>query len=142
ANGRSVLGGYRPDTWQRDVDSTSTYITGAATISGTNHDYTVRASGVSAATVFEGFVVVGSINTKTSGNSYAIYITSSTGSLAIQNNIIFAGRGGAGANGAVGANGLAGVDGTGRSADPAAYDAKIATGSPCDSANDRAYGNG
>ena len=141
-NGRSVLGGYRSDTWQRDVESTSTYITGAATIASTNHDYTVRAVSVTSATAFEGFVVVGAINTKTGGNSYAIYIANAGAGLAIQNNIVFAGRGGQGANGTVGANGPDGVDGVGRSADPAGYDAKVATGSPCSAADNRAYANG
>lgn len=142
ANGRSVLGGYRPDTWQRDVASTSTYITGAATIASTTHDYTVRAMSITSSTVFEGFVVVGSVNTKTSGNSYAFYVATSNGNLAIQNNIVFAGRGGPGANGSVGANGTIGVDGVGRSSNPTGYDAKITTSSPCTSAHNRAYANG
>jgi hypothetical protein len=142
ANGRSLLGGYRPDTWQRDVASTSTYITGAATIATTNHDYTVRGTSITSATVFEGFVVVGSVNTKPSGNSYAIYIATANTNLAIQNNIVFAGRGGPGANGSIGGNGPLGVDGTGRSSDPAGYDAKTTTGSPCSAANNRAHANG
>jgi hypothetical protein len=142
ANGRSVLGGHRSDTWQRDVASTSTYITGAATFTATNHDYTVRAVSITSATVFEGFVVVGPVNTKASGNSYAIYIATSNGSLAIQNNVVFGGRGGPGTNGSVGGSGAVGVNGSGRSSDPAGYDAKITTGHPCDATNNRQYTNG
>ena len=108
SNGRSLLGGYAPDSWQRNVASTGTYITGAATINGTNHDYTVRAASITSATVFEGFVVLGSINTKTSGNSYAIYVSASSSTLVIHNNVVVAGIGGEGGNGASGAGGVLG----------------------------------
>lgn len=142
--GRSLLGGHRPDTWQRDVASTSTYITGAATFASTNHDYTVRAINITSTTTFEGFVVVGSVNNKASGNSYGIYVSGSNSTLSIINNVVFGGRGGAGSNGATGASGPFGVDGTGRPANPPGYDAKIATGTGfCDPAtNDRQYTNG
>ncbi len=143
ANGRSLLGGFRPDTWQRDVAATGTYITGVATVPTTNHDFTVRADAITSPTVFEGFVVIGSVNDKPGGNSYGIYVTDSDGDLAIQNNVVLAGRGGPGSTGTTGTNGDIGVDGTGRTAGNASlYDAKETTGSPCTSANDRQQANG
>ena len=142
SNGRSLLGGYAADSWQRNVASTGTYITGVATIPSTNHDYTVRALSITSATVFEGFVVLGSSNTKTAGNSYAIYVSSANASLAIQNNVIIAGTGGEGGNGSSGSTGAFGVNGTGRSSNPAGYDAFETNGSPCSSTNNRQYANG
>ncbi len=66
------------------------------------------AIGITAATIFEGFVVRGSANTKTGGNSYAIYVSGSNGNLAIDSNLIYAGRGGPGAAGTAGGSGRPG----------------------------------
>ena len=142
ANGVSVLGGYNPDTWQRDVAATGTYITGAATFAATNHAYTVSAINITSASVFQGFVVEGPVNGKPGGNSYAIYIASSNANLAIENNVVLAGRGGPGANGAAGANGAPGADGVGRSSNPVAYDSVYGDATPCTSASNRSYANG
>jgi hypothetical protein len=142
-NGKSLLGGHRPDNWQRNIFGASTLITGAATLAATNHDYTVLANGITVATTFEGFVVVGPVNTKTRGNSYAIYVSASSPNLSILGNVVYGGRGGPGTNGGAGTSGATGVDGTGRPANPAAYDAKVTTGTgSCDVANNRAYTNG
>jgi hypothetical protein len=131
-SGRSMLGGFNPDSWLRNVASTSTYITGAATFSSTNHDYTVTAQNITTTTtVFEGFVVVGPINSKTGGNSYAIYVSGSNASLQIINNVVVAGRAGPGTGGSAGLNGASGQDGTGRTQDPAGYDTVNAGITPC-----------
>jgi hypothetical protein len=140
-NGKKLLGGYLPDTWQRHVATTNTIIDGVSSFG--NHDQTVIASGITLPTVFEGFVVHGSVNTKTGGNSYAIYVAGGNGSLAIQSNLIYGGAGGPGAQGSAGAAGLQGSDGTGRNSNPVAYDALITSGTgQCDPSNNRVYSNG
>ncbi|HUS31328.1 MAG TPA: MopE-related protein, partial [Kofleriaceae bacterium] len=101
-NGVAMLGGHRPDNWQRDVAGTGTMITGVGTIATTTHDYTVRAVSITSATMFEGFLVIGSVNSKTGGNSYAIYVSGASSSLTLRSNIIFSGRGGPGSTGGVG----------------------------------------
>jgi len=142
-SGRSLLGGYSPDTWLRNVASSTTYITGVATISGTNHDFTVRALSVASTTLFEGFVVIASINSKTAGNSYGIYVSASSTNLTIRSNMVLAGRGGPGQNGTNGTGGVTGTAGTGRSSNPTAYDAFTTTGtSSCDASNNRQWTNG
>jgi hypothetical protein len=144
-NGRSLLGGYRPDNWVRDLAATGTVIVGVASIGP--HDITVDASNITAATVFEGFAVYGSVNSKPGGNSYAIYAAGSNASLAIRSNVVLAGRGGPGSSGANGSDGGNGSNGAGRNPNlgvsDAPYDAKVTTGAgACASTNDRAYTNG
>jgi hypothetical protein len=143
ADGRNLLGGYAWDTWARDVAATDTQIAGFSA-SG-NHDRTVIATNITSPTVFEGFVVLGSVNTKPSGNSYAIYVSNS-GGLSILNNAIFGGRGGAGATGPTGPAGALGVNGGGRpNPDPLrTYNVKQAVlGTPqCDAQNNRLIANG
>ncbi|HJQ19249.1 MAG TPA: hypothetical protein VJ867_02800 [Gemmatimonadaceae bacterium] len=136
ANGRNLLGGFAPETWQRHLSSTNTIIDGVSTAPGTNHDRTVVATGITSATLFEGFVVRGPVNTKTGGNSYALYVANS-GGLTIRNDVIYGGVGGPG-------NG--GIDGTATSV-PAngavGLDAKVATGTgQCDASNNRFPTNG
>ncbi len=141
-NGKSMLGGYRADTWERHLATTATVIQGVS--STVNHDRTVIASGITSATLFEGFVVRGAFNTKTSGNSYAVYIANSNSNLTLRDNVINAGRGGPGSAGGVGGNGTTGVDGTGRTEATASdYDAFVTSGTGyCDTANNRSYTNG
>jgi hypothetical protein len=141
-SGRSVLGGFSPDTWQRDVANTVTYITGAATFAATNHQYTVLAQNITTATTFEGFVVEGPVNSLPSGNSYGIYISGSNNNLVVKNNTVLAGRAGPGTNGGAGLNGAGGVDGTGRTSNPVLYDTKYAAATPCTSVDNRSYTNG
>jgi hypothetical protein len=106
--GKNLLGGYTA-TFTRDLANTSTEITGAS--SAGVHDRTVIATNITTATLFEGFVILGSDNVKASGNSYAIYISGSSSALTIRANQIFAGRGGPGGAGASGTNGTAGANG-------------------------------
>ncbi len=141
-NGKNLMGGYRADTWERHVATTSTVIAGVLT-SGA-HDRTVVAASITSATVFEGFVVRGSFNAKSGGNSYAVYISNSNANLVVRDNQIFAGRGGPGGAGMPGTKGIAGANGLGAGPPPdAAYDAKTATGSGfCATTNNRQYSNG
>jgi hypothetical protein len=140
-NGISVLGGHQPDTWQRHVTTTNTVIQGAGALG--SHQFAVRATGVSAATVFEGFVVRGPSNGSLGGNSYAMYVANSNANLTIRNNVIFGGRGGPGSAGSTGSNGAPGVDGGGRAANPTGYDAFITTGTEfCSASNNRQLSNG
>jgi hypothetical protein len=141
-NNRSLLGGYQWDTWARDAAGTSTQISGVSSTG--NHDRTVIASNITTPVTFEGFVVRGAVNGKTGGNSYAIYVSGSSGSLSIVNNLVIAGRGGPGADGSGGSDGLTGVAGAGAAGNPVAYDAHQTTGAaPCAAgSNNRQYGNG
>jgi hypothetical protein len=59
-NGKNMLGGYRSDTWERHVATTSTVIQGVQSVG--NHDRTVIAASITSATLFEGFVVRGAFN--------------------------------------------------------------------------------
>ena len=143
ANGRNLLGGYAWDTWERDVAATDTQIAGVSSTG--NHDRTVIATNITSATLFEGFVVLGAVNSKPGGNSYAMYVSNS-GGLAIRNNAVFGGRGGPGVTGSSGGAGLLGVAGGGRPVpDPLrTYNVKQATlGNPqCDAQNNRLIANG
>lgn len=140
ADGVNLHGQYQSGTWTRSP-ANATVIQGVA--SANDHDSTVIASGIAAPTTFEGFVVRGPFNDKPSGNSYAVYVSNASANLAIRNNVIQAGRGGPGAAGAGNVNGAPAVNGAGRDADPAAYDARTATGvGLCNVANNRAHANG
>ena len=140
-NGTSLLGGYEPSTWARNVEATNTIIDGVS--SSGNHDRTVVAANITSPTLFEGFVVRGSVNTKPSGNSYAVYVSGSNGNLVIRRNVIYAGVGGRGSSGAAGLSPSAAPNGLGRDSDPMAYDGLIATGvGPCSTSNDRSHTNG
>jgi hypothetical protein len=143
-NGKNLLGGYNPETWTRHVETTNTIIDGVS--SSGNHDRTVIASGITLATVFEGFAVRGAHNTKLGGNSYAIYVSGSSANLEIRRNVIYGGTGGPGPQGVAGASGggVSTSNGIGRtSGNAATYDAKIATGSEqCDESNNRSHTNG
>lgn len=139
-NGKNLFGGYRADTWERHLATTSTIIQGVS-LDG-NHDRTVVAIAITSPTVLEGFVIRGSANVKPGGNSYAIYISGSSANLTIRDNEIFGGRGGPGSSGGSGLNGATGVNAATYTAN--AYDAFQTTGGgACASTNNRAaYGGG
>ncbi len=139
-NGKSLLGGYRQDTWERHVASTLTVIRGTDT--GT-HRNTFIANAITSSTTLEGFIIYGQVNPSIGGNSYAIYITASNANLRILNNVIYGGAGGPGQSQNPGVNGLPGVNGQGRNpSNPGAYDAFVTGQRPCNSSNDRWYQNG
>jgi hypothetical protein len=121
-SGKNLLGGYT-STFSRDLANTSTVIQGFS--QSPPHQITVTASNITAATVFEGFVIRGSENASAHGNSYAIYASGSTSALTIRANQIFSGRGGPGAAGSNGTKGTAGGSGTAYSA--GAFDSFAAT---------------
>jgi len=142
--GHEYLGGYDPQTWTRDVAHTATIVNGVTSFG--NHDATIVAYGITAATKLEGFVVDGSLNDKPGGNSYAIYVITSDAHLRIVNNVVFGGRGGPGTSGAAGTAGTSGAAGSGRNPDlsvsDSTYDAKDANGTgECNTANNRSYTN-
>ncbi|MCW5809207.1 MAG: hypothetical protein KIT31_43030, partial [Deltaproteobacteria bacterium] len=144
-NGRSLLGGFAFDNWQRNIAATDTNIVGSATQAG--HDHAVSATNISLPTRFEGFVVLGPVNTKPSGNSYAVYVSAASTNLRIENNILFAGNGGPGGSGGAGAVGTSGGNGAGRIANlgqaDTTYDAHNAFGSgACNASNNRQLSNG
>ncbi len=139
-SGTSVLGGYRSDTWVRDVANTTTIIQGRY-VTGV-HEYTVSAASITQPTVLEGFVIRGPFNGRAGGNSYAIYISSSNASLVVRGNQIFAGRGGPGSVGVPGGNGTSGTNGNPYV--PSLYDAFVTTpaGGGCNASNNRAASGG
>jgi len=140
-SGISLLGGYRPDTWERHIATTRATIIGS---DDSHHKHAVIASGIISGTVLEGFVIYGEDNTNVGGNSYAVYVTGSSQQFEIRHNFIYAGGGGPGESAQNGLAGQAGTDGVGRNspgADPA-YDAKETSGSPCGPADNREYANG
>jgi len=107
--GKSLLGGYRADTWERHLGSTLSTIRGTG---GGTHLKTLVADGITTATTVEGFLIYGPNNTQIGGNSYAIWVRNSSSALVIRSNTIYGGSGGPGANGAHGANGSAGANGS------------------------------
>ncbi|MBW6459478.1 MAG: hypothetical protein K0B08_02795 [Bacteroidales bacterium] len=108
----TVLGGYDPVTWKRNLSTSQTIISGGGTLDG--HLVTVKASSITSSTLFEGFVVYGTNTTNPTRNSYAMYVLSPGNSLEIKNNKIHSG------NGATGTNGLNG----GGNQCPPTYDTK------------------
>ncbi|HSA34559.1 MAG TPA: putative metal-binding motif-containing protein, partial [bacterium] len=107
-NGISLYGGYKADTWERHITSSLTVWRGNESAT---HKRTVVASGITSATVVEGFVLYGQAATAAGGNSYALYMSNSNSSLTIKDNIIYAGNGGPGTDGLKGADGSNGVNG-------------------------------
>jgi hypothetical protein len=112
--GVSLLGGYRPDTWERHRDSTLTVLRGAD--SGTHRttvfgrDIRFAAAG-GAETVFEGFVVYGANATAAGGNAHALFFVNCDASLVVRHAVLWAGTGAPGASGAGGIAGARGGDG-------------------------------
>ncbi|HNT26927.1 MAG TPA: putative metal-binding motif-containing protein [bacterium] len=125
--GKSLYGGYRPDTWGRHAPTTMTIIRGN-TFDYEPHKATIIASAITATTVLDGFVLYGQSATGTGGNSYVIYVTGSNASLTISNNVIYGAMGGPGASMGQANAGAPGEDGGGRPADGAGYDPVSANG--------------
>jgi len=140
ADGVSLLGGYRADTWERHLTSSLSTVRGDD--SGL-HRNTFIAEGIAGTTLVQGFIVYGPVNDSPGGNSHAFYVKGSGPGLQILDNVIFSGTGGAGASQLAGAKGTDGVGGEGRDpGSPSAYDAIITVSHPCSSNNDRWYDNG
>ncbi len=109
ANGVSLLGGYRADTWERHLASTGTIIRGPE---GSGDRKAVIALNINQSTLIEGFVVNAANATSTGANSYAFYIRNSNGQLVVRDNLVFAGLGGPGSTGSAGSSGQNGVAGS------------------------------
>ena len=109
-DGIDLLGGYNILTWTRNIATNLTLITPPA---GAGHQKTVIATGIAAATLFEGFVVNGGTAYSPAANSYAIYVTGGTGALTIKNNTIYGGNAAPGGGGISGTEGVDGTDGDG-----------------------------
>ncbi len=107
--GKSILGGHRADTWERNVAATNTTLRGPTVLAG--HSRTVIADGITTATVFEGFVVYGGRTFGASSNTYAFWLRNSNANLVIRNNLVFGGDAGDGADGAAGGLGTDGGSG-------------------------------
>jgi hypothetical protein len=107
-NGISLLGGYRPDTWERHLGSTLTVVRGAGT--GT-HKKTIIADAITVPTTIEGLLIEGPDNPAPGGNSYALWIRNSNANLVVRNNTIRGGGGGRGSDGLGGADGQDGAVG-------------------------------
>jgi hypothetical protein len=108
-NGKNLLGGYRADTWERNLGATLTVIRGN-TASG-QHKKSVIASGINISTVFEGFLVYGEVNFNPGGNSYALWASNCTSAFTVRNNTFFGGAGGNGTAGGSGAHAIGGTSG-------------------------------
>ena len=106
--GIDLLGGYRPDTWERHLESTATIIRAPQ---GEGHRRAVVAEGIDEATIFEGFSVYAANATTHGSNSYGVYILDSNNELTIRHNNIIAGMGGPGRDGADGQSGQNGEPG-------------------------------
>ena len=137
ADGVSVFGQFQSGTWTRDRND-YTIIDGVASVG--SHDRTVSATDMASAATFDSFVVFGPSNQNTAGNSYAIYVSGSSGGLRITHNVIFGGHGGPGGAGAAG---MEGTDGADAVAYTTALDSFTATGSgQCSSSNNRPAAGG
>jgi len=111
-DGIDLFGGFDAATWEQDVASTQTVLTGNS--SGVSDTVVITAEALISPTRVEGLVIQGEINYEAGGNSYAIWVRDSGSNLQIKNNTIIAGRGAdalAGSNGPDGSDGGSGVDG-------------------------------
>jgi hypothetical protein len=104
--GINLLGGFNLQFGDRTSGVSYSVIRAAA-----GQTYTVRAQGITAPTLMEGFIIDGPYVTLASKSSTALQIFNCTNALVIRDNVIYAGRGGNGANGADGQVGQDGPDG-------------------------------
>ena len=143
-DGVRLLGGFRPDTWERHLTTTLTTLRGTASLGV--HTVALLADGITSPTTVSGLVIEGPNNAAMGGNSCAIYVTGSGPALTISDNVVYAGSGGPGQSQTAAAPGTSGIDGEGRTThgmDPAACDAFVATGSgQCNDSNGRQHHNG
>lgn len=108
-SGIDILGGYRADTWERNISGTASAIRGPSSVGDVK---TVIAIDVDQPTLFEAFIVYGTNAVTAGANSYGVYIKDSEGGLHLRDNLIFAGAGAAGAQGDNGQSGSGGTSGS------------------------------
>lgn len=123
-NGIHLLGGYSVDFSNRDINVLSAIIRPDG-----SRSFTVIASNITVPTWVEGFVVMGPDMPINPLSSTALYIVDSTDAFTIRDNIIYTGRGNAGADGSTGLNGENGSNGE------IGLDAILTTGNPCSEIN-------
>lgn len=106
-NGQDLLGGYNPEFTARNLATSRAIIRGNTAASAA-----VSAENIDVSTLLEGFIIFAPTTGASSANSVGIYVENSTTALQIQNNLIFGGVAGYGADGASGFNGQDGYPGT------------------------------
>lgn len=150
--GKSLYGGYRPDTWVRHLSTTMTIVRGNDNNPSRPHwphKITINATNITTTTVFEGFVIYGEAATEWAeglggygGNSYAIYVNGSNNQFTIRNNVIYGAAGAPGKSRPQATAGLPGGNGGGRADNPAIYDPIQANGRDSGCTNSRQNNNG
>ncbi len=111
--GIGVYGGYSSDFVQHAPILYETVIMGEAhSVEKPGAVNALSLSGVTGATILDGFTIYGKNNNTTGGSSYAVYIRNGTDTLAFRNNRVIAGAAGAGLAGTKGTDGTSGVGGT------------------------------
>ncbi len=109
-DGINVYGGYDSTYANRDIGSYTTRIDGIG--STASSPATVLASGISSATIFEGFTVMGNASVGTGQAAVAMWLEECTDSLIVRNNHIEAGLGRDGSDGTNGDSGGVGASGS------------------------------
>ena len=130
-DGIDLFGGFNAATWEQDVASTQTILTGNS--SGVSDTVVITAEALSSPTRVEGLVIQGESNYEAGGNSYGIWVRDSGSNLQIRHNTIMAGRG---ADAMTGSNGPDGSDGDDGVAGEVEIDPQTASLSTC---TNRAY---
>ncbi|MBR58481.1 MAG: hypothetical protein CMH54_10730, partial [Myxococcales bacterium] len=139
-DGINLLGGYRPDTWERHLESTMTIVRGNEE---SQHPRTIVGTNINTIMSVQGFVVYGPNVDQPGSNSYAVYLDNVSNALTLQDNVIYAATGGPASSANEGYQGVSGSAGQGRTASGAGYDAFITSGFTfCDIANNRQWSNG
>ncbi|MSP56212.1 MAG: hypothetical protein EXR69_11510 [Myxococcales bacterium] len=108
-DGINVYGGYDTTFANRDIGSYTTRIDGSGADAA--NPATVLASGISSATIFEGFTVMGNAASGYGEAAVAMWIEECTDGLVVRSNHIEAGAGRDGADGTNGSGGTEGADG-------------------------------
>jgi hypothetical protein len=111
SDGVAVYGGYNADFNIRDLDAYQTAVIGNPP-TPTNPGAVNGLSVGNAITVFDGFSVFGTKDSKAGGTSYAIYLKDAKPQLAVRNNVIVADNGTAGSSGSFGSTGTNGPSGS------------------------------
>ena len=139
-DGINLLGGYRPDTWERHLESTMTILRGEG---DTQHPRTIVGTNIHIVMAVQGFVIYGPNVDQAGSNSYAVYLDNVSNALTLQDNVIYAATGGPGESANEGVPGSYGMAGLGRTVSGAGYDAFITSGFGfCDTSNNRQWANG
>jgi len=105
-SGQDLLGGYNPEFTVRDLATLRAIIRGNPAVPAV-----ISAVNINSSTLLEGFIILAPASSVASADSIGIHVENSTAALQIQNNLIFSGVAGDGANGGVGNEGSNGFNG-------------------------------